>query len=134
MAVQPVLMPLLRPLSDWRGFSKWEAAAALRLGDKSFFMAMSWVPANFKPLTPAMNGATVFRYGSRRFLSAMASSKFACDDVSLSNRRKNRKAKSRYAITGLYVYDTPVVETSKQVKPSGRANWKCTDLKSPIPG
>ena len=72
-------------------------------------------------------GATIFgyqvndpeRYGVVEFND---------DKIAISIEEKPEKAKSNFAVTGLYFYDNNVVEMSKKVKPSARGELEITAL------
>lgn len=100
-------------------------SCCLVLGDNIFF------GQGFSPLLKEVKdnicGATVFGY------QVMDPERFGVIEFDknkkvLSIEEKPKKAKSNWAITGLYFYDNQVVNLAKKVKPSARGELEITCL------
>lgn len=100
-------------------------AATLILGDNIFFG--DGLPGLIQRRIQVNNGATVFAYpvnNPRRY------GVVECDTngKAISIEEKPQQPKSRYAVTGLYIYDNKVCEYAKSLTPSARGELEITDL------
>lgn len=101
------------------------APSALVLGDNIFY------GHDFQPLLQKASaqqaGATVFAYhvhDPERYGVA----EFDAQGKVLSLEEKPAQPKSNYAVTGLYFYDSQVVDLAKSLQPSPRGELEITDL------
>jgi len=99
--------------------------SCLALGDNIWF-GQGFSP-KLRKVAARQQGATVFGYqvmDPERFGVV----EFDDDFRAISLEEKPTRPKSRWAITGLYFYDSQVVEFARQVKPSARGELEITSI------
>jgi glucose-1-phosphate thymidylyltransferase len=101
------------------------ASCALVLGDNIFHGHD--LQTLVKVANQTQDGATVFAYHVQD-PSRYGVVEFDQQGQVLSVEEKPLEPKSNYAVTGLYFYDSQVVEIAKTLKPSGRGELEITDI------
>ena len=81
----------------------------------------------FQKAASRQKGATVFSYYVRD-PERYGVVEFDKSGTAISLEEKPQKARSNYAVTGLYYYDNDVVKLAKSIKPSPRGELEITDL------
>jgi glucose-1-phosphate thymidylyltransferase len=98
---------------------------ALALGDNIFFG--HGFPEVLRAASDRAAGATVFGYAVKD-PERYGVVEFDAQGRAVSLEEKPRRARSSYAVTGLYFYDNQVLEIAAGLKPSSRGELEITDV------
>ncbi|MCA9026295.1 MAG: glucose-1-phosphate thymidylyltransferase RfbA [Planctomycetaceae bacterium] len=99
--------------------------SCLILGDNIFYG--SKLPASLQNVCQRTSGATVYAYRVRD-PERYGVVELTDSGQALSIEEKPKQPKSHFAVTGLYFYDTDVVDIAGSIKPSPRGELEITDV------
>ena len=100
-------------------------ACAMVLGDNIFFGHD--LASSLRTGVASEQGATVFAYPVKD-PERYGVVEFDPSGRAISLEEKPAKPRSRYAVTGLYFYDSNIVDIAKSIKPSPRGELEITDV------
>ena len=102
-------------------------SVSLILGDNIFYGSGEIINSVADNVTKMAEGALVLAYHVQD-PERYGVVEFAKDGTAISLEEKPEKAKSNWAVTGLYFYDNKVIEYAKSLKPSARGELEITDI------
>lgn len=123
-AEQPTPGGIAQSFIIGRDFVKSDSVTLI-LGDNIFFgQGLSGL---FQRAVAENKGATIFAY-SVKDPQRYGVAEFDKEDRLIGIVEKPQRARSSYAITGLYVYDNEVLDIAAHLKPSARGELEITDV------